>query len=529
MTHVITRACCNDAACVAVCPTSCIHPTPDEPDFLTAEMLYIDPQGCIDCGACVEVCPVSAIQPDHRLGPGLGAYLDLNRRWFQDRPYERRGFVDVVPEPSTTAQLVVAVVGTGPAAMYAVEQLLPRLDDRAEVHLYERLPVPWGLVRHGVAPDHQDTKAVSRGFERLVDDPRVRLHLNIEVGRDVTHEQLRQHHHAVVYGVGAPEARPLAIPGADLTGAVSGTALVGWYNGLPGHEDAVPSSAFAGRRAVVVGNGNVALDVARVLLTGDRNLGTSDIAEHAVEALGGSTLDEVVLLGRRGPEHAAFTTPELLALLACPDLDVVVHHSTTRGTTSLHSSKLELLDTLPRDTEILARPGRRRIVLRFSAPPLEVVGSAEVEALRLATDPVDQIECTLLVSAVGYRGRAVPGLPFDDANGRIPHAGGRVLDGDSPLPGTYVVGWAKRGATGTIGTNKVCADETVTSLLEDAGAGLLPVPQRSPDDLTRAIPGRVDLDGWRRLDHREKDAGRQAGRPRVKAVRVDDMLALSRH
>jgi ferredoxin--NADP+ reductase len=539
MTHVVTRACCNDAACVAVCPTNCIHPVPGDPSFATAEMLKIDPMNCIDCGACVEVCPVDAIVPDFKLAPDQLDYLRLNADYFVGQSHERAGFAERVPSAPVTG-LRAAVVGTGPAAMYAVEHLLERTDATSEIHVYERLAVPWGLVRFGVAPDHQDTKQVARGFERLTRDPRVTLHLNVDVGRDITHEALTSHHHAVVYGVGTAASRPLGIPGEDLVGSLAATELVAWYNGHPDAASVTPD--LSGRRVVVIGNGNVALDVARVLGAGDQALDRSDISDHALQALALSKVEEVLVLARRGPAEAAYTTPELLSLAHHPHLDVTVE-----GIDSLDGdrtqAKFDIVRRIQAGEFSRGKRARRRVVLRYLASPTALLGSTAVTGVvvennRLVHDKGqvravgsgqrEELECSLVVHAVGYRGAPIPGLPFDEATAQIPNAQGRVLDGPEVSVGSYVVGWAKRGPSGVIGTNKACAQQTVDLLLEDYQRGRLPEPLDLPEALARQLPAALGVEAWQRIDAHERAAGRASGRPRIKVEDRDEMLAIAR-
>lgn len=277
MTHVITRSCCNDASCVEVCPVDCIHPTPDEPGYASAEMLYIDPETCIDCAACIDVCPVSAIVPDEDLEPGDERYLRINAAWYDGREPAVRT-ERVVPEvrsPEGAGPLRVAVVGTGPAACYAAESLLRRRGLDVELTMIDRLPVPGGLIRHGVAPDHQDTKGAGTSLARTWGRRKVALHLNLEVGEHVGHDDLLAHHHAVLYAVGAPAGRTLGIPGEDLPGCASATDFVAWYNGHPEHKgDAVD---LTHDRIVIIGNGNVALDCARILAKTPAEFVGSDI------------------------------------------------------------------------------------------------------------------------------------------------------------------------------------------------------------------------------------------------------------
>ncbi|WP_099024549.1 FAD-dependent oxidoreductase [Mycolicibacterium palauense] len=544
MSHVITGACCNDAACVAVCPVNCIHPAPGTAEFATAEILYVDPRTCIDCGACVEVCPVDAVGPDYRLAPARAArYRDLSAAFFADYTYDQPGFLDPVPAVLPGRHLSVGVVGSGPAAAYAVEALLEACPT-VEVHVYERLVTPWGLVRYGVAPDHQDTKNVTRGFERIMDSDQVRVHLNVEVGTHVSHDELMQHHHAVLYAVGASQDRSLGVPGEDLANCHSAREFVAWYNGHP--EAAGLNVDLTHRRAVVVGNGNVALDVARVLAMDIDALACSDIADHALAALRRSEIEEIVVLGRRGPAEAAYTTPELLALADTPGVDLVVELPTDppgpiRTTTARVKAEIT--------AELSNRPhsGSRRVVLRYLTSPVEILGADSVHGIRVvgnelvvdhegtvrarATQEVDEVECGLVLRAVGYRGAPQDGLPFDAARGVLPHRAGRLMDGEREVTGVYTAGWIKRGSTGVIGTNRGCAQETVASLLGDFAAGRLPNPGATTAELESLLAQRqplaVTLDGWHRLDVFERTGGRRQARPRVKVVDAAKMASLA--
>jgi ferredoxin--NADP+ reductase len=498
MAFAITQTCCNDAACVAVCPVNCIHPTPDEPDFGRTEMLYVDPRTCIDCGACADACPTDAVHPVEELPEAQREYAAVNADHFAGRDPEQPAadsplfhawnppvFGRILP--SDLPALRVAIVGTGPAGMYAAQDLL--LHTPAEVTLLDRLPVAGGLVRFGVAPDHPATRGVGDTFARLHTHPRVRMRLGVEVGRDVDPAELAARHDAVVYAVGAAGDRRLDIPGEDRTGSLAATTFVSWYNG---HPDVAPDAVdLSAERVVVVGTGNVALDVARILLTDPDALARTDIAGHALAALRRSRVREVVLLGRRGPEDAACTRPELLALRHLPGVRLVVDDHDPRVGATLQSAgpqdKAALLRGLPRERIDWSRPpgSGRRLAFRFHSAPLEVTGRDTMDAVRV-TRPGGRAEITagMLLRAVGYRGRPVPGLPFDEATGTVPHEAGRVAG----HPGTYVVGWIKRGPSGGIGTNRVCAAETVGSLLADAVAHALPV-----------APGRRQSVGLRRL------------------------------
>lgn len=534
MAHVVTQSCCNDATCVAVCPVNCIHPTPDEAQYVRTEMLYIDPDACIDCGACVDVCPVEAIVPDSDLTPQTEIYKDLNAAYFLGNPTVS-GPSEVAPEPVVVGDrpgpLRVAIVGSGPSAFYAAEELLGRRDVDVEVSMFERLHVAGGLVRFGVAPDHQTTKAIDRVFARTSGREGFRAFLGVEVGRDISIDELFEHHHAVIHASGASDDRKLGIPGEDLPGSFAAREFVAWYNGHPDYADR--TFDLSGRRAVVIGNGNVALDVARILARDPECLVTGDIAEHALEVLRHSAIEEVVVLGRRGPEHGAFTTPELLALGAIPEIDVTVHGGYEAPDNA--SIKLQTIAEYARRTP---RPNRRRITLRFHGAPVDVLGGRHVEGLRIAPYGEEGIEedfeCSLVLRSVGYRGRPLPGLPFDAGRGTVPNVAGRVVDPieDRPVPGVYVAGWIKRGPAGVIGTNRYCAAETVEAILADHRNARLPQPRQSGEELAKIVasrcPDAFGIDGWRRIDRYERTEGRRRGRARSKLVDVSSMLTVAR-
>ncbi|MBE8524580.1 FAD-dependent oxidoreductase [Amycolatopsis sp. H6(2020)] len=480
MAFAITQTCCADASCVSVCPVNCIHPTPDEPEFGTTDLLYIDPATCIDCGACADACPVDAIFPAGDLTGPLRAYERINAEYYAGR--DVLADVPVAPNfhrwappsfgrvlPSDFAPLDVAVVGTGPAGMYAVEDLL--LHTNARVTLVDRLPVAGGLIRFGVAPDHPSTKKIGETFARFHDHPRLRLRLGVPAGPD-----LADRHDAVIYAVGATQARRLGVPGEDLPGSLPAATVVGWYNGHPDVEpDAVDLSA---ERVVVVGTGNVALDIARILTADPELLAETPIAPEALARLRSSKVREVVLLARCGPETAAYTRPELLALAARGGLVVDEHARVAEAIDGAEpADKAAWLQGVPRERVdwTVPPPEGRRIVLRFHSAPVAFGGDTEVRAVR-ASGPEGDVEIAAgrVIRAAGFRGAPVPGLPFDDEAGIVPNSAGRV----SGRPGVYVAGWIKRGPSGGIGANKACARETVGALLEDAVAGRLPVRRR---------------------------------------------------
>lgn len=543
MTYAITQTCCSDATCIAVCPVNCIRPTPQEREFGSTEMLYIDPKTCIDCGACADACPVDAIFPVDSLPVAQREYAAINADYFADAEPEpagtgpnfhawgEPGFERGVP--SDFAPIRVAIVGTGPAGMYAAEDLL--LHTNAEVTLVDRLPVAGGLIRYGVAPDHPATKKAGDTFARFHTHPRTRMLLGVEVGKDVTAQEIAAHHDAVIYAVGASTDRRLGVGGEDLRGSVAATTFVAWYNAHP--EVAADAVDLSGERVVVVGNGNVAVDVARILATDPETLAGTDIADHALAALRASKVREVVLLGRRGPEDAAYTASELLALKHLPDVELLVDdHDPRTGTTIDGSSRADkgkaalLRDVPRRKVDWTLAPGAgRRIVLRFHSSAVEVLGTDSVRAARVTGASGDlEIPAGMLLRAVGYRGVPVPGLPFDETTATVPHEGGRVTG----RPGTYVVGWIKRGPSGGIGANRTCATETVTTLLADAVGGALPAPDRTATEFRRLVRNRtrrlIDARGLAAIDRAELARGRDEGRIRAKLGTVPELVAAAK-
>ncbi|MBI3212249.1 MAG: FAD-dependent oxidoreductase [Mycobacterium sp.] len=530
MAYVITQNCCKDASCVPVCPVDCIRPTGAAGEFTGTEMLYIDPEACIDCGACMEECPVEAIYYEDDLPDQLSRFKDINAAYFAQHPLEPLNIGHPRKhKPVEAGALRVAIVGAGPAACYAALELLEV--DGVQVDLFERLPTPFGLIRSGVAPDHQHTKSVVKLFERAFTHKRFGCHLNIEIGENFSHADLLAHHHAVIYAVGASDSRQLGIPGQDLVGSHAAAEFVGWYNGHPDH--AARDFDLTGERAVIVGNGNVALDVARVLLMSPDELAQTDIAQHALEALSHSNIREVVIVARRGPRSAAFSAGEYLALGHLDGVDVVIEGGDAAPDpdddveTTL---KLELTRAYAQRTPT---PGNKRIVFRFSTTPVAVLGSDRVQALQVCdsdTEETAEIGTSLLLRSIGYQGVPLQGLEFDNALGRIPNEDGRVLGADgAPVPGVYVTGWIKRGPRGVIGTNRTCAEETVTKLFEDFDAGALTKDVGDRESLRALLTERglspVDWTGWRDIDSAERQRGRDLSRPRVKFVEIDEMLS----
>jgi ferredoxin--NADP+ reductase len=445
--------------------------------------------------------------------------------------------------------LRVAVVGSGPAGFYAAGALLAA-DPPAEVDMLERLPTPWGLVRLGVAPDHPKLKSVSRAYERIAERPGFRFLGNVEVGRDVQHSDLARLYDAVVYAVGAQSDRRLGIPGEDLPGSWPATEFVAWYNGHPDFQEL--DFDLDVERAVVIGNGNVAVDVARMLALTPEELAPTDATDTSIAAIGGAPLKEIVMLGRRGPAQAAFTTPELQELGELAGADVIVDPAELELDGASEAS-LETDTNARRNLEVLRElatrspSGKPRTLrLRFLVSPVAILGNERVEGIEvernrlvddgrggLRAEPTGEretIPAGLVFRSVGYRGVALPEVPFDEARGTIRNAGGRVVDDDdAPVPGVYCAGWIKRGPSGVIGTNKKDATETVELLLEDVREGRLERrPEASAEAVAALLAERgvapVIYAGWTSIDERERAAGEPHGRPRAKLVTWDELL-----
>ena len=446
----------------------------------------------------------------------------------------------------------MAIVGAGPAGLFTAEALLKVPDLVCAIDIFNRLPTPYGLVREGVAPDHPSIKKVTGKFDRILAEPSVRYFGNVTFGEDVARGDLLRHYHQVVYATGAQSDRRLGIPGEDLAGSHPATEFVAWYNGHPDFADR--SFDLSCERAVVVGNGNVAVDVARILVTHPERLAETDIADHALDALRHSRVREVVMLGRRGPAQGKFTTVELKELGRLPGVGLVVSpadleldpaSAAEAARSRVATKNLEVLRALAGRDPVASE---RRLELRFRASPIEILGpGGQVEAVRVernrllktgsgyirseGTGQVDTLETGLVLRSVGYRGVPLTGVPFDPERNLIPNLAGRVQEGPGGpvVSGEFVVGWIKRGPSGIIGTNKPDAVETVAAMRDELESGR----GRDPDDATpqaivelleqRAVRY-VSFDDWRKLDDLETMEGRKCGRPRVKVVRVERML-----
>jgi ferredoxin/flavodoxin---NADP+ reductase len=450
--------------------------------------------------------------------------------------------------------LRVAVVGSGPAGFYAAGALLANEEPRVEVDMIERLPTPWGLVRLGVAPDHPNLKAVSRAYERIAKQPGFRFLGNVKVGGALQHDDLVELYDGVLYAFGAETDRRLGIPGEDLPGSWAATEFVAWYNGHPDFQHL--SFDLSGERAVVIGNGNVALDVARMLALTREELAPTDATDTAIEAIASSKVRDILVLGRRGPVQASWTAPELQEMGELADADIVVDPAELELDAASEAELTAAGPVVRRNMEVLREFATReetgkpcRIVLRFRVSPVAILGEGRVEAVEVVrndlvpdergrlravpTDSREVIPCGLVFRSIGYRGVGLPEVPFDDERGTIPNREGRVIvqDGE-PLPGVYCAGWIKRGPTGVIGTNKKDATETVEQLLEDARAGRLPNTSAPAETVLELLEERgvdfVAYGGWEAIDALEKQRGEPHGRPRVKLCSWDELLETAR-
>ncbi len=449
--------------------------------------------------------------------------------------------------------LRVAIVGAGPSGFYAAEHILKDSDLHAQVDLFDRLPTPYGLVRGGVAPDHPKIKSVIRIYEKTAAREGFRFFGNVKIGQDIEVEDLERLYHAIVFTVGCETDRQLGIPGEDLSGSHAATAFVGWYNGHPDYADR--EFDLSSERAVVIGNGNVAMDVARMLALTDHELRQTDTADHAIEALDAKQIREIVVLGRRGPVQAAFTNPEIKELGEMEDADIIVDPKEVEldpaSAAYLESDEVDKttrvnVETLKEFSQRQPQGKKQRIVLRFLASPVEIKGDGKVESIVIGRNELveeggslrakdtgerEELECGLVLRSVGYTGIPIEGVPFDEKRGLILNEGGRILDSHDAghKVGHYTAGWIKRGPSGVIGTNKKDALETVQHLFQDVESGTLLSPE-SPapaavEDLLRERGVRyISFEDWQTIDQAEVGRGEPHGRPRVKFVRVEEML-----
>ncbi|MDH4121465.1 MAG: FAD/NAD(P)-binding protein [Deltaproteobacteria bacterium] len=457
-----------------------------------------------------------------------------------------------MPSPGSTEHpLLVAVVGAGPSGFYAAEELLKQTGVSARVDLFDQLPTPFGLVRGGVAPDHQKIKTVTKVYDKTAARPGFRFVGNVSFGKDLSLEDLLAHYHMVLFSTGAQTDRRMGIPGEDLPGSEPATDFVAWYNGHPAYSHL--TFPLNHPRVAVVGNGNVAMDVVRMLAAPLEELKKTDIADAALEALAHSKVTDIWLLGRRGPAQAAFTNPEIRELGELPGVEIHLHPEElaldpgsqeflAAADNPVHKRNVDILN------EIAAKPrtgAPRRIHIRFLVSPTAITGGSRVEGLTLeknqlvkdgrgglsaqGTGQTETLPVDMVFRSIGYKGIGLPGVPFDDRKGVIPNQGGRVAGTDGALPRLYTAGWIKRGPSGVIGTNKACAVETVKAMLEDLPN--LPLPpgfQGTPDRLLEGLQKKgvqtVSYPEWQKLDQEETRRGAAQGRPRMKFTSVKEML-----
>ena len=451
--------------------------------------------------------------------------------------------------------LRVAIIGSGPSGFYAAEAYQKQKELTVEIDMFDRLPTPYGLVRGGVAPDHQKIKSVTKVYDRIAKKDNFRFYGNVEFGKDITHADLAAHYHQIIYAVGAQSDRRLNIPGEDLAGSHPATEFVAWYNGHPDYRDY--EFDLSQEAAVVVGVGNVAMDVARILASSKDELMQTDIADYALEALVNSNIKRIYILGRRGPAQAAFTNPEIKELGEMQEAEIIV----TREEATLDElSAKDLAEngdrTSQKNVDILQAYAEReadtskpkQIIMHFLASPVEILGEDHVQQVKIvrnelylnergtmrprATDKHETIDAGLIFRSVGYRGKPLPDVPFRDDWGIIPNEKGRILpdkNASEPILGEYVVGWIKRGPSGVIGTNKPDSQESVKLALEDLSNGKTLAPNNTSIDSVKALLESrsvryVTYADWQRLDELELKGGEEVGRIRLKFTRIDDML-----
>lgn len=544
MAYVIVQGCCNDASCVSACPVDCIRPRPGDPDFISAEQLYIDPASCIECAACMWECPVGAIHDEYDMPAQFDVFRDINAEYFERNPLEAAAVEPKVKRATPTGRspLRVAVVGAGPSGCYATGELSNISD--VQVSLFDRLPTPFGLIRAGVAPDHQKTKQVSSLFQKVLKRRNVHCYFNVELGRDITVNELLERHHAVIFAAGADTDRKPGVPGEDLPGAHSAREFVSWYNSHPDHVDR--SFDLSGERVVIIGNGNVALDLARVFASPPESFNATDMSVQALAALRDSAVREILVVGRRGALDAAYTTSEFMALSNLAGVDVLAREREVR--LGLDEVRFDESFNTPRKAALAIDAASRErnsenrsVEFRYFMTPTAISGEDAVESItfscapREGGEPLEEtLQTRLVLFATGYRSSAMADVPFDPATSTIPNQFGRVVDQSSnePVTGYYCAGWAKRGATGVIGSNRVCSAETVGALLDDYTAGRLADPPRLSDDLDAFVAGRqpelVHFEQWVKIDEAEQARGVEESRPRTKFHDISEMVKVAR-
>jgi ferredoxin--NADP+ reductase len=443
--------------------------------------------------------------------------------------------------------LRVAIIGSGPSGFYAADPLL-KSEIVCTVDMFDRLPTPFGLVRGGVAPDHPKIRTVVKVYEKIAEHPRFAFWGNVMVGRDIQVAELRQHYDAIIFANGAETDRRLGIPGEDLPGSHTATSFVGWYNAHPDYRDL--HFDLSQEIAVVIGMGNVAMDVARTLAKTVDELKATDIARHALDALAESRIREIHVIGRRGPAQAAFTTPEIKEMGELKDCDPFIAPAELQ-LDRLSAEEAQSDRNVARNLEVLGAycnrtvTKRRRMYFRFLLSPMALRGEERVASIVLeknrlegdapfklsarSTGETIEQPCGLVFRSIGYKGLPLPGVPFDDRRGVYPNVQGRIVENGAPLPGLYAAGWIKRGPSGIIGTNKPDSLETAQALLADAAA-LPPCPQPDSAAVRALLAGRgvrvVDFADWKKIDAAEIARGQAAGKPRERFTRIEEMLAV---
>lgn len=460
----------------------------------------------------------------------------------------------MVQAGTESTPLRVAIVGSGPSGFYAADALQKQPGIVVHIDMFDRLPTPYGLVRGGVAPDHEKIKSVTALYDRIAAKPNFRFFGYVEIGKDISHAELKAHYHAVIYAVGAQTDRQLGIPGEELSGSHAATEFVGWYNAHPDYRDL--KFDLSQERVAVIGNGNVAVDVVRILASSYEELAKTDIADYALEALANSNVKEIYMLGRRGPAQAAFTNPEIKELGELSESDIVVAPAEialdplSQDALVSHPDRVadKNIEIMTRYSQQTAFNKRKKIIMRFLVSPVELIGDGHLTAIKLvknelqlakdgslrahATDKTETLPVGLVFRSIGYKGLPLPGLPFDDRAGLIPNEKGRVIDPQTkqPVTGAYAVGWIKRGPSGIIGTNKPDSVETVQTLLADLPN--LPAVESSPEAIEALVherkPEYVTYEDWLTLDALERKNGEAVSRPRIKYSRIEDMLAAIR-
>lgn len=540
MSYVVTQACIGNkhTSCVDVCPVDAFREGP--------EMLFIDPDACINCNACITACPEQAIYPESSVPVDQQDFIALNAKNSLIYPVIRES-IDPIDSntPKRKSDLIrrFAVVGAGPSGFYTAEALLKQMP-KATVDIFERLPTPFGLVRYGVAPDHPRIKSVSASFEHIANSPQVRFFGNIHIGKDISRDDLLKNYHGVIYATGGSQSRELNIPGAELDNVFGSSTFVGWYNGHPDQHDLHVN--FAGKAAAVIGMGNVALDIARILILPTEELEKTDIADHALLGLKNSYITDVYLFARRGPAQAAFTPKELEQLMAISNLDLIVDPKDLaldkESLAQIESNETKKNIALLEEISQRKKCGGKRIHFKFFSSPARInKNSDKLKVLTIArtelqknslgrltatiSEKIYKVQAELIVHAIGYQGEKINNLPFDSGRGIILNQQGRVGKSDN-LSSTpeYVAGWIKRGANGVIGSNKQCANDTVNRILEDIPKSLVSINS----DIARLLKDRfieyISFDDWRLLDTHELNEGKLKGRSRQKITSIAEML-----